>query len=104
MPDSNESNQDFINSTSGQATDLTKEFLREMVRQSSTQSFELRDDGIYRGDKMVIPIVIEDVQLTEDADGIRYIARLRSTVPPKDLTCSGDLDAFIDFVKVTTAG
>jgi len=99
MPDSNESNQDFINSTSGQATDLTKEFLREMVRQSSTQSFELKDDGIYRGDKMVIPIVIEDVQLTEDADGIRYIVRLRSTVPPKELTCEGDLDEVYECVK-----
>ncbi|MCG2880828.1 MAG: hypothetical protein L7G96_05875 [Vulcanisaeta sp.] len=99
MPGSNESNQDFINSTSGQSTDLTKEFLKEMIRRSSTQGFELKDDGIYRGDKIVIPIVIEDVQLTEDADGIRYIVRLRSTVPPKDLTCEGDLDEVYECVK-----
>jgi hypothetical protein len=99
MSDNNDSKQDFINSTSGQGTDLTKEFLKEMVRQSSTQGFELKDDGIYRGDKIVIPIVIEDVQLTEDADGIRYIVRLRSTVPPKDLTCEGDLDEVYECVK-----
>jgi uncharacterized protein YqgV (UPF0045/DUF77 family) len=99
MADSNESKQDFINSTSGQGTDLTKEFLREVVRQSSAQSFELKDDGIYRGDKIVIPIVIEDVQLTEDVDGIRYIVRLRSTVPPKELTCEGDLDEVYECVK-----
>jgi uncharacterized protein YqgV (UPF0045/DUF77 family) len=91
--------EEFINSTSGQGTDLTKEFLREVVRQSSAQSFELKDDGIYRGDKIVIPIVIEDVQLTEDADGIRYIVRLRSTVPPKELTCEGDLDEVYECVK-----
>jgi hypothetical protein len=39
------------------------------------------------------------VQLTEDADGIRYIVRLRSTVPPKELTCEGDLDEVYECVK-----
>jgi hypothetical protein len=99
MSDNNDSKQDFINSTSGQGTDLTKEFLREMVRQSSAQTFEVKDDGIYKGDKMVMPVIVEDVQLTEDADGIRYIVRLRSTVPPKDLTCEGDLDEVYECVK-----
>jgi len=91
--------EEFINSTSGQGTDLAKEFLRELVRQSSTQSFELKDDGIYRGDKIVIPIIIEDVQIIDDVDGIRYIVRLRSTVPPKELTCEGDLDEVYECVK-----
>jgi len=99
MPDSNESNQDFINSTSGQGTDLTKEFLKEMVRQSSTQNFELKDDGIYRGDKMVMPVIVEDVQLTENINGIRYSVRFKATVPPKDLTCEGDLDDVYECVK-----
>jgi len=99
MPDSNESNQDFINSTSGQGTDLAREFLKEMVRQSSAQNFELKDDGIYRGDKIVIPIVIEDVKLIDDVDGVRYVVKLRATVPPKELTCEGDLDDVYECVK-----
>jgi hypothetical protein len=97
--DSNESNQEFKSLTSGQDADLAKEFLREMVRRSSAQNFEIRDDGIYRGDKIVIPIVIEDVQLTEDVNGVRYTVKLRSTVPPIELTCSGDLDDVYDCVK-----
>jgi uncharacterized protein YqgV (UPF0045/DUF77 family) len=99
MSDSNESNQEFISPSSGQGTDLTKEFLREMVRQSSAQNFELKDDGIYRGDKIVIPIVIEDVQLIDDVDGVRYVVKLRATVPPKELTCEGDLDEVYECVK-----
>jgi len=99
MPGNNDSNQEFISSSSGQGTDLTKEFLREVVRQSSAQSFELKDDGIYRGDRIVIPIVIEDVQLTEDVDGIRYTVKFRATVPPMELTCEGDLDEVYECVK-----
>jgi ribosomal protein S7 len=91
--------EEFINSTSGQGTDLTKEFLKEMVKRSSAQNFEIRDDGIYRGDKMIMPVVVEDVQVIDDVDGIRYIVRLRSTVPPKELTCVGDLDDVYECVK-----
>jgi uncharacterized protein YqgV (UPF0045/DUF77 family) len=91
--------EEFINSTSGQGTDLTKEFLREVVRQSSAQTFEVKDDGIYRGDKMVMPVIVEDVRAIDDVDGIRYIVRLRSTVPPMELTCEGDLDEVYECVK-----
>jgi len=91
--------EEFINSTSGQGTDLTKEFLREVVRQSSAQTFEVKDDGIYRGDKMVMPVIVEDVRVIDDVDGIRYIVRLRSTVPPMELTCEGDLDEVYECVK-----
>jgi uncharacterized protein YqgV (UPF0045/DUF77 family) len=99
MLDSNEFNQEFISPSSGQGTDLTKEFLKEMVKRSNAQSFELKDDGIYRGDRIVIPIVIEDVQLTEDVDGIRYTVKFRATVPPMELTCEGDLDEVYECVK-----
>jgi hypothetical protein len=99
MADNNESNQEFKSLTSGQGTDLTKEFLKEMVKRSSAQNFEIRDDGIYRGDKMVIPVVVEDVELTEDVNGVRYTVKFRSTVPPIELTCSGDLDDVYDCVK-----
>jgi uncharacterized protein YqgV (UPF0045/DUF77 family) len=99
VSDKNDPSQELKNLTSGQGTDLTKEFLKEMIRRSSTQGFELKDDGIYRGDKMVIPIVIEDVQLTEDINGIRYVVKLRATVPSMELTCEGDLDEVYDCVK-----
>jgi len=99
MSDSNESNQDFINSTSGQSTDLTKEFIKEMIRRSSTQNFEIKDDGVYRGDKMVIPVVVEDVQVIDDVNGIRYAVKLKATVPSMELTCEGDLDDVYDCVK-----
>jgi len=91
--------EEFINSTSGQGTDLTKEFLREMVKRSSAQNFEIKDDGIYRGDKMVIPVVVEDVQVIDDVNGIRYAVKLKATVPPMELTCEGDLDDVYDCVK-----
>jgi uncharacterized protein YqgV (UPF0045/DUF77 family) len=91
--------EEFISSSSGQGTDLTKEFLKEMVKRSSAQNFEIRDDGIYKGDKMVIPIVIEDVQLTEDVNGVRYTVKFRSTVPPMELACEGDLDEVYECVK-----
>jgi uncharacterized protein YqgV (UPF0045/DUF77 family) len=99
MPGNNDSNQEFISSSSGQGTDLTKEFLREIVRQSSTQTFEVKDDGIYRGDKMVIPVVVEDVQVIDDVDSIRYTVKLKATVPPMELTCNGDLDEVYECVK-----
>lgn len=99
MPGSNESNQEFISSSSGQGTDLTKEFLKEMVKRSSAQNFEIRDDGIYKGDKMVIPVVVEDVQVIDDVNGIRYAVKLKATVPPMELTCEGDLDDVYDCVK-----
>jgi hypothetical protein len=78
---------------------LVSEFLKEVSKRPSAQSFEVKDDGVYRGDKMVIPIVIEDVQLTEDVNGVRYTVKFRSTVPPIELTCSGDLDDVYDCVK-----
>jgi uncharacterized protein YqgV (UPF0045/DUF77 family) len=99
MADNNESNQEFKNLTSGQGTDLVREFLKEMAKRSSAQNFEIKDDGIYRGDKIVIPIVIEDAQLTEDINGIRYVVKLRATVPSMELTCEGDLDEVYDCVK-----
>jgi hypothetical protein len=99
VADSNETKQEFKSLTSGQGTDLAREFLGEMVRRSSAQSFELKDDGIYRGDKLIIPVVPEDVQLTEDINGIRYTVKLKATVPPKELTCSGDLDEVYECVK-----
>ena len=98
MSDNNNSSQELKNQTKDVNT-LVSEFLKEVSKQSSTQSFEVKDDGIYRGDRMVIPIVIEDVQLTEDINGIRYIVRLRSTVPPMELTCEGDLDEVYECVK-----
>jgi len=98
VSDNNNSSQELKNQTKDVNT-LVSEFLKEVSKQSSTQSFEVKDDGIYRGDRMVIPIVIEDVQLTEDINGIRYIVRLRSTVPPMELTCEGDLDEVYECVK-----
>jgi hypothetical protein len=99
MADNNESNQEFKSLTSGQGTDLVRDFLKEMTKRSSAQNFEVKDDGIYRGDKMVIPAVVEDVQVIDDVDGIRYTVRLKATVPPKELTCVGDLDDVYECVK-----
>jgi len=78
---------------------LTKEFIKEMIRRSSTQNFEIKDDGVYRGDKMVIPVVVEDVQVIDDVNGIRYAVKLKATVPSMELTCEGDLDDVYDCVK-----
>jgi len=99
MPDNNDSSQELKNLTSGQGTDLVREFLKEMAKRSSAQNFEIKDDGIYRGDKIVIPIVVEDAQLTEDINGVRYTVKFRSTVPPMELTCEGDLDDVYECVK-----
>jgi hypothetical protein len=98
VSDSNETKQGIINQTQDVNT-LVSEFLKEVSKRSSAQGFEVKDDGVYRGDKMVIPIVIEDVQLTEDVNGVRYTVKFRSTVPPIELTCSGDLDDVYDCVK-----
>jgi uncharacterized protein YqgV (UPF0045/DUF77 family) len=98
MPDSNETKQGIINPTQDVNT-LASEFLKEMVKRSSAQNFEIKDDGIYRGDKMVMPVVVEDVQLTENVDGIRYTVKLKATVPSMELTCEGDLDEVYECVK-----
>ncbi|WP_143701629.1 hypothetical protein [Vulcanisaeta sp. EB80] len=93
---------DFSQELKNQTQDvntLVSEFLKEVSKRSSAQSFEVEDDGIYRGDKMVMPVVVEDVQVIDDVDGIRYIVRLRSTVPSIELTCEGDLDEVYECVK-----
>jgi hypothetical protein len=93
---------DFSQELKNQTQDvntLVSEFLKEVSKQSSAQSFEVKDDGIYRGDKMVIPVVVEDVQVINDVDGVRYSVRFRATVPPIELTCGGDLDDVYDCVK-----
>jgi len=93
---------DFSQELKNQTQDvntLVSEFLKEVSKRSSAQSFEVEDDGIYRGDKMVMPVVVEDVQVIDDVDGIRYIVRLRSTVPPMELACEGDLDEVYECVK-----
>jgi uncharacterized protein YqgV (UPF0045/DUF77 family) len=99
VSDKNDPSQELKNLTSGQGTDLTKEFLKEMVKRSSAQNFEIKDDGVYRGDKMVIPVVVEDVQVIDDVNGIRYAVKLKATVPSMELTCEGDLDEVYDCVK-----
>ena len=98
MSDSNETKQGIINQTQDVSA-LVSEFLKEVSKRSSTQSFEIKDDGIYRGDKMVIPVVVEDVQLTEDINGIRYSVRFKATVPFMELICEGDLDEVYECVK-----
>jgi uncharacterized protein YqgV (UPF0045/DUF77 family) len=98
VSDSNETKQGIINQTQDVNT-LVSEFLKEVSKRSSAQSFEVKDDGVYRGDKMVIPVVVEDVELTEDINGIRYTVKLKATVPPMELTCEGDLDEVYECVK-----
>jgi uncharacterized protein YqgV (UPF0045/DUF77 family) len=98
VADSNETKQGIINQTQDVSA-LASEFLKEMVRRSSAQNFEIKDDGVYRGDKMVIPVVVEDVQVIDDVNGIRYAVKLKATVPPIELTCEGDLDDVYDCVK-----
>jgi uncharacterized protein YqgV (UPF0045/DUF77 family) len=98
VSDNNNSSQELKNQTKDVNT-LVSEFLKEVSKRSSAQSFEVKDDGVYRGDKMVIPVVVEDVQVIDDVNGIRYAVKLKATVPPMELTCEGDLDDVYDCVK-----
>jgi len=98
VSDNNNSSQELKNQTKDVNT-LVSEFLKEVSKRSSAQSFEVKDDGVYRGDKMVIPVVVEDVQVIDDVNGIRYAVKLKATVPSMELTCEGDLDDVYDCVK-----
>jgi uncharacterized protein YqgV (UPF0045/DUF77 family)/ribosomal protein S7 len=94
----NDFSQELKNQTQDVNT-LVSEFLKEVSKRLSAQSFELKDDGIYRGDKLIIPVIVEDVQVIDDIDGIRYTVKLKATVPPTELTCEGDLDDVYECVK-----
>jgi len=98
VSDKNDPSQELKNQTQDVSA-LASEFLKEMAKRSSAQTFEVKDDGIYRGDKMVMPVVVEDVQVIDDVDGIRYTVKLKATVPLKELTCEGDLDEVYECVK-----
>gem|GEM_PF-4910055 len=98
VSDSNETKQGIINQTQD-VNALVSEFLKEVSKRSSAQGFEVKDDGIYRGDKMVIPVIVEDMQVIDDVGGIRYSVRFRATVPSMELTCEGDLDDVYECVK-----
>jgi|MonGeyMetagenome_1017769.scaffolds.fasta_scaffold38826_1 hypothetical protein len=78
---------------------IAQELLGELAHGTHNAHFEVRGDGIYRGDRLIIPIVIEYVNVIDDVGGPRYVVRFKVTAPPMELTCDGDLDEVYECVK-----
>jgi hypothetical protein len=78
---------------------IAQELLGELAHGTHNAHFEVRGDGIYRGDRLIIPIVVEYVNVIDDVGGPRYVVRFKVTAPPLELTCDGDLDEVYECVK-----